>query len=110
MKETYAHMCRDDHVQIGHNDSTEERCPVCRERDRADAAEDKLKEVENRILDLRMRVCGSLMWAFTPDDPRDTTLIESGLSELLTLLKACGEALTGKTKPFSEIRRELEAK
>jgi hypothetical protein len=36
---TYAQMCRDDHVEIGHNDSSQERCPVCRERDRADSAE-----------------------------------------------------------------------
>jgi hypothetical protein len=27
---TYAHMCRDDHLQIGHNDSEHEQCPVCR--------------------------------------------------------------------------------
>lgn len=26
---SYAHMCRDDHVEIGHNDSSDERCPVC---------------------------------------------------------------------------------
>lgn len=32
----YAHMCRDDHVQIGHNDSTHERCPMCRLRDTLD--------------------------------------------------------------------------
>lgn len=27
---TYAHMCRDDHIQIGHNDSNSEQCPLCR--------------------------------------------------------------------------------
>lgn len=27
---TYAHMCRDDHVEIGHNDSEHEQCPLCR--------------------------------------------------------------------------------
>lgn len=26
----YAHMCREDHVEIGHNDSENERCPLCR--------------------------------------------------------------------------------
>ena len=26
----YAHMCRDGHVQIGHNDSEHEMCPLCR--------------------------------------------------------------------------------
>ena len=25
----YAHMCRDGHLQIGHNDSTDELCPMC---------------------------------------------------------------------------------
>jgi hypothetical protein len=25
----YSHMCRDEHVQIGHNDSEHERCPLC---------------------------------------------------------------------------------
>lgn len=27
---TYAHMCRDDHMEIGHNDSGREHCVVCR--------------------------------------------------------------------------------
>lgn len=27
---TYAHMCRDGHDQIGHNDSSSEMCPMCR--------------------------------------------------------------------------------
>ena len=26
----YAHMCRLDHDQIGHNDSSSEMCPLCR--------------------------------------------------------------------------------
>ena len=38
----YAHICRDNHVQIGHNDSDHEQCPVCRERNRADHAEVQL--------------------------------------------------------------------
>jgi hypothetical protein len=33
---TYAHMCRDEHVQIGHNDSEHEMCPVCRAKAEAD--------------------------------------------------------------------------
>ncbi len=41
-REQYAHMCRDDHPQVGHNDSEHECCPVCRERDRADRAESNL--------------------------------------------------------------------
>jgi hypothetical protein len=39
---TYAHMCRDGHEQIGHNDSEHEMCPLCRAlaqpRDLVDAA------------------------------------------------------------------------
>lgn len=27
---SYAHMCCDEHVQIGHDDSDHERCPLCR--------------------------------------------------------------------------------
>lgn len=26
----YGHMCRDDHLQIGHKDSEHEQCPLCR--------------------------------------------------------------------------------
>ncbi len=33
-----AHMCRDGHVDIYHNDSSEERCPMCRLRDDLRAA------------------------------------------------------------------------
>lgn len=27
---SYPHMCRDDHIQIGHKDSEHEMCPLCR--------------------------------------------------------------------------------
>jgi hypothetical protein len=38
-EERLPHMCRDNHPVIRHADSgDDERCPVCRERDRADAA------------------------------------------------------------------------
>ena len=30
MTDSYAHICRDDHIQIGHNDSSDEMCPLCR--------------------------------------------------------------------------------
>lgn len=31
---SYAHMCRDQHIQIGHSDSGgDERCPLCRALD-----------------------------------------------------------------------------
>lgn len=30
MPYSYPHMCRDDHIQIGHSDSEHEMCPLCR--------------------------------------------------------------------------------
>ena len=30
MSHAYPHMCRDDHPEIGHRDSSEELCPLCR--------------------------------------------------------------------------------
>src|SRR5262245_7030366 len=27
---SYAHMCRDEHIETGHNDSEHEMCPLCR--------------------------------------------------------------------------------
>jgi hypothetical protein len=33
MPYSYPHMCRSDHIQIGHHDSEHERCPLCRLRD-----------------------------------------------------------------------------
>lgn len=26
----YPHMCRDDHIEIGHSDGEHEQCPLCR--------------------------------------------------------------------------------
>lgn len=34
---TYPHMCRDGHQQIGHSDSEHEQCPLCRALDAAKA-------------------------------------------------------------------------
>ena len=46
-RRVYPHMCRDGHPEIGHADNGEdERCPVCRERDRVETAEARLAEVE----------------------------------------------------------------
>lgn len=39
MTERYAHMCRDEHTRIGHNDSSEDRCPLCRAIDALSAIE-----------------------------------------------------------------------
>ena len=46
----YAHMCRDGHVEIGHNDSgDDERCPVCRLADHTEQARDVLRMAEETI-------------------------------------------------------------
>lgn len=38
---SYPHMCRDDHEEIGYSDSEHERCPLCRTEDHVtDLAED----------------------------------------------------------------------
>lgn len=29
MSNSYPHMCRDEHVEIGHSDSESEMCPMC---------------------------------------------------------------------------------
>jgi hypothetical protein len=39
-------MCRVDHIEIGHNDSSEDRCPLCRCIDERD----ELREVLGDIL------------------------------------------------------------
>jgi hypothetical protein len=51
---SYPHMCRDDHQQIGHSDSENERCPVCIERDRADWEEMKSAQ-QQRALESYLR-------------------------------------------------------
>lgn len=43
MTRTYAHMCRDDHQEIGHNDSEHEQCPLCRAHGEIVAAWEKLE-------------------------------------------------------------------
>jgi len=35
---SYAHMCRDEHIEIGHNDSEHELCPLCRAINERDTA------------------------------------------------------------------------
>ncbi len=42
---TYAHMCRDEHEQIGHNDSEHEMCPLCRVKAERDELAAKLAKV-----------------------------------------------------------------
>lgn len=49
MSRSYPHMCRMDHVEIGHRDSSEERCPLCRAIDDRDAALARAEKAEEAI-------------------------------------------------------------
>lgn len=49
----YAHMCRMDHEQIGHNDSEHEQCPLCRAQDERDALSTELAEAKAEIERMR---------------------------------------------------------
>lgn len=40
---SYPHMCRMDHIEIGHRDSSEERCPMCRMRDEYESQLDRYR-------------------------------------------------------------------
>lgn len=44
---SYAHMCKTQHAEIGHNDSGEdERCPLCQALDANALLESKVKALE----------------------------------------------------------------
>lgn len=48
----YAHMCRDEHQQIGHNDSEHERCPLCRANDNLDYAMARIQAEVSKAFDM----------------------------------------------------------
>lgn len=41
----YAHMCRMDHEEIGHNDSEHEDCPLCRMQNDRDALAERCEKL-----------------------------------------------------------------
>ena len=45
----YPHMCRMDHEEIGHSDSNNERCPVCRRDDALTAAHSRIAALEAKL-------------------------------------------------------------
>lgn len=45
----YPHMCRDGHVEIGHADSENERCPLCRVLDAANEMEQALADIIEHV-------------------------------------------------------------
>lgn len=56
-RERLPHMCRDRHPEIRTADNGEdERCPVCRERDRAVTAEAERDDLAGRLLDHAARI------------------------------------------------------
>lgn len=66
----YAHMCRDGHAEIAHNDSSDERCPLCRSLDR-------IAGLKQQVFELRQALIGgahvirtgqdTLQWADAAD-------------------------------------------
>lgn len=44
MSNVYPHMCRDEHIEIGHSDSESELCPMC-----VVLAESKRREMEKQM-------------------------------------------------------------
>ena len=46
---TYAHMCRMDHVEIGHNDSEHELCPLCRMQNERDALAERAERLHKAL-------------------------------------------------------------
>lgn len=44
MAYVYPHMCCDDHLQIGHSDSSSEMCPLCRALDALQLVDDMWTE------------------------------------------------------------------
>lgn len=42
---SYPHMCRDEHVQIGHADNSSELCPLCRVINERDALRAEVKRL-----------------------------------------------------------------
>lgn len=60
----YPHMCRDGHPEIGHALSDDdERCPVCRERDRADAAAEEARREERERAARIVRAVAADCWS-----------------------------------------------
>lgn len=62
MSRNYAHMCQDEHIEIGHNDSEHEMCPLCR----AIAERDKLREVNAALLAVAIAVVDHQNSVFDP--------------------------------------------
>jgi hypothetical protein len=56
----YPHMCRMDHVEIGHADNTSERCPLCRALDSQRVLLAALKAARQALYDI---AAGPTVWS-----------------------------------------------
>lgn len=45
----YAHMCRMDHEEIGHNDSEHEDCPLCRMQNERDVLAERCEKLREAL-------------------------------------------------------------
>lgn len=68
---SYPHMCRMDHEEIGHRDSSEERCPMCRMRDEYEA---QLAQYRWRRVEEERPMEGLRVLAYPADDIAVVTL------------------------------------
>ena len=46
---SYPHMCRDEHVEIGHADNSSELCPLCRANGRIKSLEAQLAQANEKL-------------------------------------------------------------
>ena len=69
---TYPHMCRMNHVEIGHADSEHERCPLCRVNDRA-------WELEQQNAELRAALEQVNRMCIFPDDVINRTTLMAAI-------------------------------
>ena len=82
---SYPHMCRDEHVEIGHADNSGELCPLCRANGRIESLEIQLKKAENRHVQFMVEG-GPVVMA------SDFTKIESQLAQANEKLAAYEQA------------------
>ena len=58
----YAHMCRSDHVEIGHNDSEHELCPLCRMQNERDALAEKVMTTYDKDMAIQELIKALQRW------------------------------------------------
>ena len=56
---SYPHVCRDEHVEIGHADNSSELCPLCRANGRIKSLEGQLAQANAIIAGFSKRLCAN---------------------------------------------------